>query len=202
MRENVNHSAVFIRLKNNIGLRFLSGEYIYCETDNPFDAKHATVNTLIRELRSRGLIFATAESCTCGMIASEIGDIPGASDVFVGGIISYANQVKMGVLGVPEEVLASHGAVSEECARGMVCGAIRTLGADIAVSVTGVAGPSGGSPEKPVGTVCFGVATKNGACYTETVHFNPKYNRSKIRHRTSAHAMILAIRMLRGELSS
>jgi len=175
-------------------------KYIFAETDNPTDAKHATVCALINEIRSRGLVIGTAESCTAGMIASEIGDIPGASDVFAGGIVSYANEVKMNVLGVPADVLEKHGAVSEECASYMSRGALRTLGVDIAVSVTGIAGPGGGTPEKPVGTVCFGVATSDGRVHTEKVHFNPKYTRNKIRRRTAAHAMMLAIRMIRGEI--
>ena len=175
-------------------------KYIFTETDNPTDARQATVHALIRELRSRKLVIGTAESCTAGMIASEIGDIPGASDVFEGGIVSYANEVKMNVLGVPSAVLEAHGAVSEECASHMARGALRVLGTDIAVSVTGIAGPGGGTEEKPVGTVCFGVAMSDGRVHTETMHFNPRYTRMKIRRRTAAHAMMLAIRMMRGEL--
>ncbi len=174
-------------------------KYIFTETDNPTDARHATVTTLIKELRAHDLVIGTAESCTAGMIASEIGDIPGASDVFAGGIVSYANEVKMTVLKVPADVLERVGAVSEECAAYMAQGALKALGVDIAVSVTGIAGPGGGTPEKPVGTVCFGVAT-DGKVHTETMHFNPKYTRDKIRRRTSAHAMMLAIRMIRGEI--
>lgn len=175
-------------------------KYIFTETDNPTDARQATVHALIRELRSRKLVIGTAESCTAGMIASEIGDIPGASDVFAGGIVSYANEVKMNVLGVPSAVLEAHGAVSEECASHMARGALRVLDTDIAVSVTGIAGPGGGTEEKPVGTVCFGVAMADGRVHTETMHFNPRYTRMKIRRRTAAHAMMLAIRMMRGEL--
>ena len=176
------------------------GEKIYTETDNPFDAKNAVVTTLIGELRRRGMTFATAESCTAGMIGSSVGDIPGASDVFVGGIISYANDVKERLLGVPHETLETVGAVSEECAAAMAEGARRQTGADIAVSVTGIAGPGGGTPEKPVGTVCFGVATENGT-HTETRHFNGKNYRAKISHLTTANAMMLAIRTLRGDLA-
>ena len=175
-----------------------AGQYIYTETDNPFDAKNAVVTALIGELRRRGMTFATAESCTAGMIGSRVGDIPGASDVFVGGIISYANTVKENVLGVPHEVLETVGAVSEECAAAMAEGARRQTGADVAVSVTGVAGPGGGTPEKPVGTVCFGISTAEGT-KTSTRHFNGKNDRAKIRRLTTAHAMMLAIRTLRGE---
>ena len=176
------------------------GEKIYTETDNPFDAKNAVVTTLIGELRRRGMTFATAESCTAGMIGSSVGDIPGASDVFVGGIISYANDVKERLLGVPHETLETVGAVSEECAAAMAEGARRQTGADIAVSGTGIAGPGGGTPEKPVGTVCFGVTTEKGT-HTETRHFNGKNDRAKIRRLTTANAMMLAIRTLRGDLA-
>lgn len=178
-----------------------AGKFVYAETDNPFDAKNSVVTTLISELRRHKFTIGTAESCTAGMIASNLGDIPGASDVFVGGIVSYANEVKMNVLGVPENVLETVGAVSEECAAYMASGAVKALDCDIAVSVTGIAGPGGGSAEKPVGTVCFGVADKNGV-YTETRHFNGKNDRSKIRRLTSAHAMMLAIKRLRGELDA
>ena len=175
------------------------GPTVYAETDDPFSAKNAMVTTLISELRRKGWTFATAESCTAGMIGSSVGDIPGASDVFAGGIISYANEVKENVLGVPREVLKTVGAVSEPCAAAMAEGARRVCGSDIAVSVTGIAGPGGGTPEKPVGTVCFGVSTAAGT-YTETRHFNGKNDRAKIRRLTTAHAMYLAIRTMRGEI--
>jgi nicotinamide-nucleotide amidase len=171
---------------------------IYAETDNPFDAKNAMTTTLIAELRRRGWTFASAESCTAGMIGSAVGDIPGASDVFVGGIISYANEVKENVLAVSGEILRTVGAVSEECAAAMAEGARRLTGASIAVSVTGIAGPGGGTPEKPVGTVCFGVSTAAGT-YTETKHWNGKNDRAKIRRLTANHAMFLAIRRIREE---
>ncbi|MBQ8187194.1 MAG: competence/damage-inducible protein A [Clostridia bacterium] len=176
-----------------------AGQYVFAETDNPFDAKNAVVTTMIHELRSRGMTFATAESCTAGMIGSTVGDIPGASDVFVGGIISYANEVKENVLGVPHEVIAEHGAVSEECVGFMAQGAVRVTGASLAVSVSGIAGPGGGTAEKPVGTVCFGVADARGT-YTETKHFSGRNDRAKIRRLTTAHAMMLAIRRMRGEI--
>lgn len=175
------------------------GQYIYAESDNPDDAKNAAVVTMINELRSRGMTFAAAESCTAGMISSGVGDIPGASDVFLGGIVSYANEVKMNTLGVPEAVLEAHGAVSVECAAAMAEGARRQLGADIAVSVTGIAGPGGGTDEKPVGTVCFGVSDARGT-YTEVKYFSAKSDRSKIRRRTTAHAMMLVTMRLRGEI--
>lgn len=170
--------------------------YIYTETDNPDDAKNAVVLTLIDELRRHGMTFATAESCTAGMIASRVGDIAGASDVLLGGIVSYANSVKENVLGVPHDVLTTYGAVSEQCACHMAEGARRATNADITVSVTGIAGPGGGTPEKPVGTVCFGISDKNGT-ETHTVHFNGRNDRSKIRRLTVARAMLFVIERLR-----
>jgi len=175
------------------------GGYIFAETNDPFDAKNASVTALIAELRKNGKTFSTAESCTCGMIASRVGDIPGASDIFHGGIVSYSNSVKMNVLGVSEDTLKNYGAVSEQCAREMAQGARRVCGSDIAVSVTGIAGPGGGSEEKPVGMVCFGVSDENGT-YTETKVFRGKNDRAKIRRLTTAHAMMLVIRRLQGKI--
>jgi nicotinamide-nucleotide amidase len=109
-------------------------------------------------LRQRSLTLATAESCTAGLVASRLATIPGASDVLVGGVVAYANEVKLDVLGVPPEVLERHGAVSPECAAAMASGARRLTGADVAVAVTGVAGPGGGTPEKPVGLVYLHVS--------------------------------------------
>jgi nicotinamide-nucleotide amidase len=103
--------------------------------------------------RELGLTLATAESCTGGLVAARLTEVPGSSDVFVGSVVSYSNDVKVETLGVPAEVLERHGAVSEETAAAMAAGARRALGADVALAVTGVAGPDGGSEEKPVGLV-------------------------------------------------
>ncbi len=155
---------------------------------------------LTEELRHRRLTVGTAESCTAGMIAALIADVPGASDVLLGGIVSYANEVKEDLLDVPVDVIETVGAVSEKCAGYMALGALKKLRCDIAVSVTGIAGPGGGTPEKPVGTVCFGVADEKGV-YTETMHFcrEKQYSRSEIRHMTAEHAMSLVIEKARGE---
>ncbi len=174
-------------------------KYIYAQSDSPEESKNALVNTLIAELKARKMSFGTAESCTAGMIASRIGDIPGVSEVFSGGIVSYSNDVKKSLLGVRDEVISEFGAVSEECAGEMANGARERLNVDIAVSVTGIAGPGGGTLEKPVGTVCFGVADSAGV-YTETVHFSERYTREKIRTRTAAHALMIALRRVRGEV--
>jgi nicotinamide-nucleotide amidase len=106
------------------------------------------------------MTLATAESCTGGLIANRITDVAGASAVFTHGFVTYANDAKIGLLGVSQVDLETHGAVSEPVARQMAAGALRASGADIAVAVTGIAGPSGGSPEKPVGTAWIGVAAR------------------------------------------
>ena len=111
-------------------------------------------------LRSKGLLMGTAESCTGGRIANMVTLVAGSSDYFVGGVVSYTNEVKHNVLGVSEDSLRLHGAVSREVVEQMAQGAIRTLGCDCSVATSGVAGPGGGSPEKPVGTVWIAAALK------------------------------------------
>jgi nicotinamide-nucleotide amidase len=115
-----------------------------------------TVGGLLRE---RGLTVATAESCTGGLVAHRLTNVPGSSAYVRGGVVAYANEAKQRLLGVASTTLASHGAVSEEAAAEMAAGARQSLGADIAVSTTGIAGPDGGTPEKPVGTVCLGLSS-------------------------------------------
>lgn len=113
---------------------------------------------LIKTLKEKKLTLATAESCTGGLIAKMITDVPGASDVFIGSIVCYSNKMKMKWLGVKQETLEHYGAVSEPIVREMLDGIIQQTGSDIAVAVSGIAGPTGGTPEKPVGTVFIGVA--------------------------------------------
>jgi len=108
---------------------------------------------LLERLAADGLTVATAESCTGGMIAAALTDVPGASQVFGCGIVSYSNEIKERILGVDAAILAAHGAVSEETAQAMLAGLLRLSQADLGVAVTGVAGPDGGSAEKPVGLV-------------------------------------------------
>lgn len=165
-----------------------AGKYIFAETEGAGAADQVTPY-VSRLLRERGLTLGTAESCTAGMIASRVADLPGSSDILLGGIVSYANGVKTGVLGVDPAVIENYGAVSEQCAAQMAEGACRVLGCDVAVSVTGIAGPGGGTAEKPVGTVCFGISDKNGT-ETKTVRFGERSGRDKIRRRTVAEALM------------
>ncbi|TAN04292.1 MAG: CinA family protein [Rhodanobacteraceae bacterium] len=116
-------------------------------------ALRAAAETVAGLLRDHGKILATAESCTGGWIAKQLTDITGSSDWFVGGAVTYGNPLKQALLGVTDATLAQHGAVSRECALEMVSGALQRFGASVAVAVTGIAGPSGGTPDKPVGTV-------------------------------------------------
>lgn len=124
---------------------------------------------LVKQLIDGGRTFAAAESCTGGWIAKAITDIPGASQCFCYGIVSYSNGAKESLLGVSPETLKSFGAVSEETVREMADGALRLSGADLSVAVSGIAGPEGGSADKPVGTVCFAWAERSGG--TALVHY-------------------------------
>ena len=136
---------------------------------------------VIEIFREKGLSLALAESCTGGMIAETITNVAGASDIFYGSAVTYVNSAKEHILGVAHETLEKHGAVSSECAEEMACGARRVYGADVAMSVTGIAGPGGGSEAKPVGTVWFGLAAKDGA---ETFHRRFGGDRAAVRRQT------------------
>ena len=141
---------------------------------------------MVELYRAHGKTCATAESCTGGLVGCAVTSVSGSSEVFLGGIISYANEVKMNVLGVPREVLDTVGAVSSECAAAMAEGARRLTGADVAVSTTGIAGPGGGSAEKPVGLVWFGLATAEGT-RTEKAIF--RGDREGVRANAVTHAL-------------
>ena len=141
---------------------------------------------LVALYAARGLTCATAESCTGGLTGGAITAVPGSSAVFLGGVISYANEVKRDVLGVPQQVLDTFGAVSPETAAAMAEGARRLTGADVAVSLTGVAGPDGGSAEKPVGLVWFGLATASGTRTEKSVF---RGDRAGIRANAVTHAL-------------
>lgn len=148
---------------------------------------------LLAALRGRGWTLATAESCTGGLLGDALTDIAGSSDVYLGGVVAYANSAKVALLGVPESVLASEGAVSPETAAAMAAGARRQFGAQVALSATGIAGPGGGSPEKPVGLIYLGLATPDGV-WTER-HIWPGDRRANKVH-SAERALAWAIEYL------
>jgi nicotinamide-nucleotide amidase len=141
---------------------------------------------VLAQLRSRSSTLAVAESCTGGVLGGRITEVPGASDVFVGGVVAYDNRIKCELLGVPEAVIAEHGAVSAAVAHAMAEGAASSLGADVAVSVTGIAGPDGGSDEKPVGTVWFGFRVHGQTDTHKSVYGG---TRTEIRERAAQGAL-------------
>jgi nicotinamide-nucleotide amidase len=143
--------------------------------------------------RGRGYTLATAESCTGGLVAGRLTSVSGSSDVFLGGVVAYANEVKAGQLGVPEALLAAHGAVSAETAAAMAAGAREALGADVAVAVTGIAGPEGGSDEKPVGLVFLHAEGPDGGL---GLRFDFPGDRDTIRLRATVAALHLVRRLL------
>lgn len=142
--------------------------------------------TLVALLRACGATCATAESCTGGGVGFAITSVPGSSAVYLGGVVSYANSVKREALGVAAATLERCGAVSSECAAEMACGVRRLVGADIAISVTGIAGPGGGSDEKPTGLVWFGLASPSGV-RTEKALFVG--GRDEVRKQAVLHAV-------------
>jgi nicotinamide-nucleotide amidase len=147
-----------------------------------------------RSLKALRLTVAVAESCTGGLIGHRLTEVPGASDYFLGGVVSYSNEAKHDLLGVPGAGLARHGAVSPETARDMARGVRRVFQADIGLATTGIAGPTGGSPEKPVGTVYIALATADGE---DVWHYQFHGNRTEIKILTAASALDRLRRELR-----
>lgn len=141
--------------------------------------------------KSSGIMIATAESCTGGMVAVALTDIPGSSAVVERGFVTYTNRAKVEMLGVSEATLAAHGAVSEEVAAEMAAGALAHSGASLAVAITGIAGP-GGSEFKPEGRVCFGLARTGQPTRTETVEFGA-LGRGRVREAARDHALGLLL---------
>ncbi len=139
------------------------------------------------KLRARGWMLATAESCTGGWIGQVLTSLPGSSHWFERGFITYANAAKTEMLGVPAETLAAHGAVSEETASAMAAGALTKSHAQAALAVTGIAGPGGGTPQKPVGLVCYGWALADGTVMSSTCRLDG--DREEIRSRAVAAAL-------------
>ncbi len=163
-------------------IRERAHEYIYALEDLSLE------EVIVGLLRTKGLTVATAESCTGGLVASRLTDVPGSSDVFREGYVTYANEVKERLLGVRSETLVRFGAVSREVAGEMALGCLQASGADIAVAATGIAGPSGGSEDKPVGMVCLGLAAQGSegtAPLLKTTVFQAHGNRQRNKYRFS-----------------
>ena len=163
------------------------GRYLY-STDG-----RSVEELVLDRCRERGWTLATAESCTGGLVAAGLTAIPGSTHVVVGGVVAYANEVKVAELGVPEELIEEHGAVSAEVAEAMAVGACERLGVDVAVSVTGIAGPGGGTEAKPVGLVHFHAVTPEGS---EGGSFSFPGDRDSIRRRAVVGSLQLLRRML------
>ena len=148
---------------------------------------------VVNNLRALNMKIAVAESCTGGMLANAFVDVPGVSDVFLEGLVAYSDEAKVARLGVDEKIITSYGAVSEECAREMALNLQSLTNADVTVSITGIAGPSGGTEEKPVGTVYIGICIKSDT-YVNLCHFIG--SREKIRMRSTDQALYLLYKLL------
>ena len=156
---------------------------------------HERAALLLDRCRQAGLKLTTAESCTGGLLSAALTDIAGSSDVFDRGFVTYSNDAKMDMLGVSETILTSYGAVSEETARAMAAGALSESGADLAVAVTGIAGPGGGSDDKPVGLVHIAAAHQSGDIVHQKTLFGD-IGRSAIRHASLIKAFDLVESLL------
>jgi nicotinamide-nucleotide amidase len=169
------------------GLRERVGRHLFAEDETPVEAR------VLDACRARGWKLATAESCTGGMVAERLTSVPGSSEVFVGAVVAYSNEVKMQELGVPDQVLREHGAVSAETAAAMASGVRERLGTDVAIAVTGVAGPGGGTPEKPVGLVYVHAETPEAS---RGIEFSYGSDRESIRRRATVASLHLLRRLL------
>ncbi len=165
-------------------------EYVIADDDIPFE------EVILDYMKQRGLTLSLAESCTGGYLSHLLTQVPGASAVYLGGTVSYANEIKERILGVSAETLKVHGAVSEQTAVEMVEGALKNLGSDYAVSVTGIAGPGGGTPDKPVGTVWMAAASRKK---TVTRLFQFGNRRTQNIERSATSAMLLLLNLLKEE---
>ena len=153
----------------------------------------------LREIfHARGFKLAAAESCTGGLVADRVTDIPGSSEYFIGGVVAYAYEAKVNILGVSWDTLHAHGAVSEETVLEMARGARKIFDVDVAVSVSGIAGPGGGMPEKPVGLTWFGLSAKDGEWAR---HFIWDGDRIENKHLSSEAALQFVVDYLEGKLA-
>lgn len=160
---------------------------------NMLDELNYIAKELVEELCHKELTIATAESCTGGMISSTIVNVPGASYVMNESYVTYSNEAKERILGVNKETLEKYGAVSEETAREMVLGVARVAKADVAIAVTGIAGPKGGTKEKPVGTVYAGIYCKGNV---EVVRYNFDGDRFNVRYETTKAVLTFLLKHL------
>ncbi len=169
----------------------LMGTKIPASADSDPSAQQA-VETLLRTARSSGVTLCVAESCTGGLLAALVTEAPGASQVFQGGVVAYSNRLKIDVLGVDQTLLSTHGSVSPEVAKAMALGSLCLCTADVALSITGIAGPTGGLPDKPVGLVWYGIAIRTSDAidtFTESRHFDG--DRVSVRHAAALHGLRL-----------
>lgn len=187
LADTAEEAEVLIYDRANL-IRERLGEAIYGENDDPLEK--AVVSLLIE----RGKTVSTAESCTGGMVAQRITDVVGSSETFIGGVVAYSNEVKMALCEVPNVMLETHGAVSREVAQALAEGARKRFGTDYGIGITGIAGPGGGTPEKPVGLVYLAVADDEGCLVDRADYIG---SRSVIRHRASQTALnMLRLRIL------
>ena len=155
---------------------------------------HQLASELGEKLRARGWMLATAESCTGGWVGQLLTSLPGSSNWYERGFITYANAAKIEMLGVPAELIATHGAVSEDTAAAMAAGALKHSHAQATLAISGIAGPGGGTPQKPVGLVCYGWALADGTLMSSTCRLDG--DREEIRSRAAAAALRGLIELL------
>jgi len=167
------------------------GENVLCRGERNLED---VVGELLRE---KGRTLSVAESCSGGLLSKLITDVPGSSDYFMGGVVSYGNEIKKTMLGVEGKTLAKYGAVSENTAREMAVGVMKRFCSDTALGITGIAGPGGGSPNKPVGTVCICLAARDGTVQVETNRYLG--DRKTVRMRSANKALSMLFRYLKGE---
>ena len=175
-----------------VKLKEILGDALYSEQDDSLES------CIGRMLKQAGKTVSAAESCTGGLISSLFTSVPGSSEYYLGSVTSYANEVKTGVLGVPEEIIAGHGAVSMECVKAMAEGVRRLTGSDFSVATSGIAGPGGGSDEKPVGLVWIAVSSQMG---TETFSLLSKGDRKRNIDRFASNALNILRKKIKNELN-
>lgn len=181
-----------VRIENELkGLHAILGDIIYSDKDDTLESAIGEI------LKATGKTLSTAESCTGGMISSLITSVPGSSEYFLGSVTSYANSVKENVLGVPSKIIEEYGAVSSECVSAMAEGVRRLTGSDYSVATSGIAGPGGGSDQKPVGTVWIGVSSHMG---TETFSLRFNSDRKRNIERFSSSALHILLKSIKNEL--